>query len=93
LLLNINWNNIWCENINKFEIYAPTFSQAFRFFREKHGLPNHIDTYWQHDWNNYSYQWSITENHEAWNCIEHYKTYEQVENACLIKLIEIVKNK
>lgn len=71
---------------------APTFSQAFRWFREKHNLPNHIHTMWQNDWNDYSYQWHITEDKKEWNCIEHFKTYEEAELACLRKLIEIVKN-
>jgi hypothetical protein len=72
---------------------APLYSQAFRFFREKYDLPSHIATYWQHDWNNYSYQWYTVENHIEWNSIEHFKTYEEAEQACLDKLIEIVKTK
>lgn len=71
---------------------APTFSQAFKCFREKHNLPSYIHTMWQHDWNNYSYQWHITEENEEWNGIKHYKTYEKAELSCLKKLIEIVKN-
>lgn len=72
---------------------APTYSQCFRWFREKHNLPNHIHTMWQHDWNDYSYQWHITEDKKEWNCIEHFKTYEEAELACLKKLIEITKTK
>ena len=29
---------------------APLYQQAFKWFREKYGLPSHIATYWQHDW-------------------------------------------
>ena len=65
------------------EIAAPTYSQAFRWFREKHDLPSHIAIYWQHDWNNYSYEWNIVENHKQWNVIEHFKTYEEAESAYL----------
>ena len=72
---------------------VPLYQQAFSFFREKHDLPSHIAIYWQHDWNNYSYEWNIVENHKQWNVIEHFKTYEEAELACLNKLIEIVKNK
>jgi len=72
-------------------VSAPLKQQVFRWFRENYELPNHIDTYWQHDWNDYSYQWSITENHIAWTSIEHYKTYEEAENACIDKLIELIK--
>lgn len=70
---------------------APTFSQAFGWFRKMYGIPSHIATYWQHDWNDYSYQYYFVENKKEWNGIEHYKTYEEAELACLIKLIEIVK--
>jgi hypothetical protein len=56
-------------------------------------LASHIATYWQHDWNNYSYQYYFVEDKIEWNGIEHYKTYEEAELACLIKLIEIVKEK
>lgn len=78
--------------IEGLKLPAPTFSQSFRFFREKHNLPNHIHTMWQNDWNDYSYQWHITEDKKEWNCIEHFKTYEECELACLIKLIQIVKD-
>lgn len=74
-------------------IGAPTYSQAFRFFREKYGLPSHIATYWQHDWNNYSYQYYFVQDKVEWNGIEHYKTYEEAELAAIVKLIEIIKNK
>jgi hypothetical protein len=72
---------------------APTFSQAFRWFREKHGIASHMATYWQHDWNNYSYQYYFVEDKIEWNGIEHYKTYEEAELECLKKLIKIVKEK
>jgi hypothetical protein len=66
---------------------------VLRWFREKYNLASHIATYWQHDWNNYSYQYYFVEDKIEWNGIEHYKTYEEAELACLEKLIEIVKNK
>jgi hypothetical protein len=31
LLLSINWSNVWCENINESEIYAPLKQQAIKF--------------------------------------------------------------
>jgi hypothetical protein len=75
------------ENI----VQAPTFSQAFRWFREKYDLASHIATYWQHDWNNYSYQYYFVEDKIEWNGIEHYKTYEEAELACLRKLISLAQ--
>jgi hypothetical protein len=63
-------------------ISAPTFSQAFRWFREKHNLRNWIE--------------SIDINHKA-VIVNHYgvifNSHEEAELACLKKLIEIVKNK
>ena len=64
---------------------APTFSQAFRWFREKYGyLPN------IHDFNG-NFKATLSGNCNwlgSWT-----KTYEEAELACLKKLIEIVKNK
>jgi hypothetical protein len=68
---------------------APTYSQAFRFFRKKYGLngisPSRIyktDFYQSRiiDWN-------------TWNEIDviQCSSYEEAELACLKKLIEIVK--
>ena len=61
------------------EALAPTFSQAFRWFREKYGLDNAVlkDKY-------------VIETQEdlpTW--YYGFKTYEEAELACLIKLIEI----
>ncbi len=64
---------------------APTFSQAFRFFREKYGLsgiPKH---------NSFEIWDSKTE--ECLIEIYPINSYEEAELACLRKLIEIVKNK
>mgnify|MGYP003463551150 FL=1 len=74
-------------------VSALLYQQAFRWFREKHDLPSHIAIYWQHDWNNYSYEWNIVKNHKQWNVIEHFKTYEEAESACLDELIKLLKEK
>jgi hypothetical protein len=62
---------------------TPTFSQAFRWFREKHGYyyPIHRTT-------NNTNQVLYSIGPYAGD----YFTYEEAELACLIKLIEIVKN-
>ena len=72
-------------------ISQPLFSQAFKWFRQKYNLPSHIATYWQHDWNNYSYQWYVVENKKEYSCINHYKSYEEAESACIDELIELAK--
>jgi hypothetical protein len=74
---------------------APTYQQAFRFFREKYDLFGCIDlqvcnpSHWfiridKIDINDYLYH-SEDENIQ-------YNTYEEAESACLDKLIEITKD-
>ena len=68
---------------------APTFSQAFRWFREKYNLWNMI--YPRDGWN-YSIQKmdeTISCSGESWHKVE-IKSYEEAELECLKKLIEIV---
>jgi hypothetical protein len=65
----------------EYTVLAPTFSQAFRWFREKHKLHCHIEYIPAGD----VYEWWI--KHDRAN----YPTYEEAELACLKKLIEIVK--
>ena len=75
-------------------ISTPTFSQAFRWFREKYNLHSEIRSYTA----NY-FTIMIQECKDIVRYIEYggvnlkFKTYEEAELACLIKLIEIVKNK
>ena len=68
---------------------APTFSQAFRWFREKHNI--HI-----------SICHSVNGKFDCWtndgNLLENgkyceFETYEEAELECLKKLIQIIKNK
>ena len=72
---------------------APTFSQAFRWFREKYDLDKVIDNWAEQSVNgeiwSKAYQYYI--NGEAYT--SYYKTYEESELECLKKLIEIVKEK
>ena len=68
-------------------VSAPTFSQAFRWFREKYGLPS-----WIYTSNNKEYWYSVLKDGRM--LVRDYKpfeTYEEAELACLKKLIEIVK--
>ena len=72
-----------------FDLLAPTFSQAFRWFREKYNLksfiqpiPDDVDTYI------FAYGTKEIEHDD-----EDYLKYEEAELACLTKLIEIVESK
>ena len=76
-------------------VQLPTFSQAFRWFREKHHLIGGVEyiggatpsTTW----------WDIYVvghfNIDASKMTMKYQPYEEAELTCLRKLIEIVKNK
>ena len=68
----------------------PTFSQAFRFFREKYGLHYIICKNIQMDGYGYREVILIPYMEENKNTI--FKTYEEAELECLKKLIEIVNN-
>ena len=76
--LSINTNNC---------LQAPLYQQAFRFFREKYecsySIGRNNDVVIHIPINNYTTTFILQKN----------KTYEEAELACLIKLIEIVKNK
>lgn len=77
-------------------ILAPTFSQAFRWFREKYGLIHNIQ---MSGIQSISYDIrKLTEHHYktiefSFCSLDGANTYEKAELACLIKLIEIVKTK
>ena len=80
-------------NYNKRDnvISAPTFSQAFRWFREVYGL--HSNTISTNMWTTFSFYIDDMPNKNPISTYLDFNTYEEAELACLIKLIEIVKNK
>lgn len=71
-------------------ILAPTFSQCFRWFREKYTLKGHVEAVEYLDETPDTYHWSIF---NKCNSGDDQLTYEEAELECLRKLIEIVKNK
>ena len=68
---------------------APTFSQAFRWFREKYGY--YISVFRTHDNNWAADLWLLGVIKPKATVFS--ETYEEAELACLNKLIEIVKSK
>lgn len=91
LRIELYWN---LSELGNQDCVAPTFSQAFRFFRERHGL---YGLYTMGDYEN-NFYWQIWRNDSitktyitASNYV--FEKYEEAELACLLKLIEIVKNK
>ena len=95
------------NNTGKSVVTAPTYSQAFRWFREKHlleglCLPQHhsalspLPIYYIAIISYRDEKWvelfNSSDNTDIKNFL-HYFTYEEAELACLRKLIEIVKTK
>jgi hypothetical protein len=86
---------------DSFTVDAPTYSQAFGFFREKYKLQPSVNSFCFEE-----YSFNIMGNrNEILYPIQHkllndgkknpweFDTYEEAELACLRKLIEIVKQK
>ena len=79
----------------------PTFSQAFRWFREKHNLRGFIGfrpnvkkfDYHIYDMSLSGMEYVKQRTMEEFNKDPKVGTYEEAELGCLLKLIEIVKNK
>jgi hypothetical protein len=76
--LSINTNNC---------VQAPTYSQAFRFFREKYKCTYSIG------WINDVVIHFPIDNYTTTFVLQKNKTYEDAEFACLKKLIELVNAK
>ena len=70
---------------NEYEVSSPTFSQAFRWFREKYNLIAEFNWHFPSK----CYATSIYPN----DFYLQTKSYEQAELACLDKLIEIIESK
>lgn len=81
------------------DISAPTFSQAFRWFREKYVLLGFIEpANGYEDKSLFAFyicddEQNIVDDSHSYSKDSslHFKTYEEAELACLIKLIELVK--
>ena len=77
------------------EIDRPTFSQAFRWFREEHDLRvrNYVHGNMSGGISEYFVIFKFIDNTNETICEVGALTYEKAEIACLKKLIEIVKKK
>ena len=81
----------------KYYILAPTWQQAFRFFRENYNtcVEIHETTDWEEDnesWSFVIFKYRLGDNDGMISSIIDYGTYEEAELDCLKKLIEIVEN-
>jgi hypothetical protein len=83
-----NTNSFWLPSLDKI-FTAPTYSQCFRWFREKHNLKSWIQ---EHTSDTFIYEIRphvLSDYKQGETYV--YTNYEEAELACLKKLIEIVK--
>ena len=74
-------------------IESPLYQQAFRWFREKHNLEGEVHCIRFNSKRLKGYQYAITSrNYQKFEQLGDYNTYEEAEQACLDKLIEIIKS-
>ena len=72
-------------------VSTPTYSQAFRWFREKHNLFSFITTIEHADSDGFDFTfWIAKYNIDKMPVCS---TYEEAELACLKEMIKIIKNK
>jgi hypothetical protein len=97
--LYISYNSYDGECFNREHyLLAPTYAQAFKWFREKHDLDVNIIASWADD--NRIYEAEILKDSKEIKVTLEYQSifgtysliYEEAELICLKKLIEIVKN-
>ncbi len=81
---------LWSENDDSYTISIPTFSQCFRWFREK-GIENEIHSDSDRMLGYNRGYIPVVQFIVFYNNGDCYETYEEAEKACLKKLIEIVK--
>jgi hypothetical protein len=65
---------------------SPTYSQAFRWFREKYGLFGQVNIHTYFIYNISNGDFKMVNEYDKL-----FETYEEAELACLKKLIEVVK--
>ena len=84
-------NSEFTESHQLIFISAPTYSQAFRWFREKYDLDSHISR--DYSLREIPKQYCYTINtEEGLEESKNFNTYEEAELECLRKLIKITKN-
>ncbi len=90
-ILNYDHVNNSCGWLNGNHCSAPTYSQAFRWFREKYKLKYCIIPLVCEQGFSDLYESRIHQEKHSISIIGNHKDYEEAELACLKKLIEIVK--
>jgi hypothetical protein len=77
------------SNRNALMIASPLYQQAFRWFRDVHGLNGVVEGSKKH-----GFEWCIFPDLDYYmKPPNNFNTYEESEMACLRRLIEVVKEK
>jgi hypothetical protein len=80
------------SNSNMRHLEAPTYSQAFRWFREKYNIDVSINTvYSKYNENTSKKYGGVTDNESVFTNVGFHNTYEEAELACLREMIKLVK--
>ena len=80
------------DNPNKIVATAPTFSQAFRWFRENHNLHSCVAPTYEDDSSKVILYWFWIQGFDSFEDEDiDYQTREETELICLRKLIQITK--
>ena len=93
LRIELYWN---LSELGNQDCVAPTFSQAFRFFRDEKLSDSCVCRYQSRDDGGIYYYYVINHDfviEETKHFKEGFFSYEEAELACLLKMIEIVKKK
>jgi hypothetical protein len=83
-------------SVDGISIASPLYQQAFRWFRDKFNLHGCVDLHVSNPTHWYIRIDNIVENDYLYHSEDEnlkFNTYEEAEQECLDKLIEIVKNK
>ncbi len=85
------WKN---SEIHSDNCTLPLYQQAFKWFREKYELASHIDLLDRtHLGDTYYFRLiNFTDGINSGATYEEFKTYQDAQQACLEKLIKLIKN-
>lgn len=88
-----NWNKQYDVNKNKIQCSAPTFSQAFKWLREKYNIDSMIQPTYTTKYQFRMFHVEIKAKVQIYGEYmgKEFKSYEEAELECLKKLIEMVK--
>lgn len=75
------------------DVSAPLKQQIFRWFREKYGWYANLSSWIHEEEIGIYHEFEIYGNPNGVYGDGKYDTYEEAENACIDKLIELIKNK